>query len=52
MVRVTQGIMGLKQKRLVEYFNDCPALVKAINNKTLNTAPEVYNFYMNECIGR
>jgi hypothetical protein len=32
MVRVTQGIFGLKKNLLVEYFNDCPALVKKIRS--------------------
>jgi hypothetical protein len=49
MVRVTQGIRGLKRKRLIEYFWDCPALVKAIEKKELNEIDEVYNFYLEHC---
>ena len=49
MVRVTQGIRGLKRKRLIEYFWDCPALVKAIEKKELNGIDEVYNFYLERC---
>jgi hypothetical protein len=49
MVRVTQGIRGLKRKRLIEYFWDCPALVKAVENKELNEIDEVYDFYLERC---
>jgi hypothetical protein len=49
MVRVTQGIRGLKRKRLIEYFWDCPELVKAIEKKELNEIDEVYNFYLEHC---
>jgi hypothetical protein len=51
MVRVTQGILGLKRNRLVEYFRDCPALVQAIEQKELNEIDEVYNFYIEYCTG-
>ena len=51
MVRVSQGILGLKRKRLMEYFQDCWELVEAINNKQLNEIYEVYDFYNNNCIG-
>ena len=46
MVRVTQGILGLKRNRLVEYFWDCPDLVMAIEKKKLKEINEVYNFYL------
>lgn len=49
MVRVTQGIMGLKKNRLSEYFRDCPALVHAINKKQLTQIHEVFNFYIDHC---
>lgn len=51
MVRVTQGILGLKRKRLAEYFRDCPDLVRAIENKDLNEIDEVYYFYLQNCSG-
>jgi hypothetical protein len=51
MVRVTQGILGLKRNRLIEYFRDCPELVQAIENKELNEIDEVYNFYIERCSG-
>lgn len=49
MVRVTQGVLGLKRKRLVEYFGDCPALVEAIQRKSLKNINEVYDFYLSQC---
>ena len=49
MVRVTQGILGLKRKRLMEYFQDCGELVEAINERQLNEIREVYDFYNNSC---
>ena len=49
MVRVTQGVLGLKRKRLMEYFCDCPTLVQAIEKKELNEIDEVYNFYIERC---
>lgn len=52
MVRVTQGILGLKKKRLTEYFRDCPALVEALSKKELKQPRDVYEFYLSECRGR
>ena len=49
MVRVSQGVLGLKRKRLIEYFWDCPDLVQAIENKDLNEIYEVYDFYLERC---
>lgn len=49
MVRVTQGLLGLKRKRLSEYFNDCPELVEKINQLEINTTNEVYDFYITSC---
>jgi hypothetical protein len=49
MVRVTQGVLGLKRKRLVEYFWDCPDLVQALNKKDLDEIFEVYDFYLERC---
>jgi len=52
MVRVTQGILGLKRNRLMEYFRDCQELVQAIENNELNEIDEVYNFYIKHCTGQ
>ena len=49
MVRVSQGILGLKRNRLTEYFRDCPDLVRAIENKELKEISEVYSFYLESC---
>jgi len=50
MVRVTQGVLGLKRKRLTEYFRDCPEMTAAIERKTLNEITDVYYFYLDSCI--
>ena len=50
MVRVTQGILGLKRNRLTEYFRDCPELVRALDRKQVNGPEEVYNFYILHCL--
>jgi len=49
MVRVTQGVLGLKRNKLIRYFNDCPDLVFAIQAKQLNDIDEVFDFYVNHC---
>ncbi len=49
MVRVTQGILGLKRNKLATYFSDCPDLVNAIRTKELNGIYEVYDFYLDHC---
>ena len=45
LVRVTQGILGLKKKILAEYFIDCPELVEKILNKEINEPYEVALIY-------
>ncbi len=50
MCRVTQGILGLKRKRLIEYFADCKALCEAISNKRINEINSVYDFYIKDCV--
>ena len=50
MVRVTQGILGLKRERLMEYFRDCEVLVDALSRKELKEAMEVYDFYLEACM--
>lgn len=44
-IRSTQGIFGLKKRRVTEYFNDCPILQSKIESKELVTSQEVVNFY-------
>jgi len=50
MVRVTQGILGLKRKKLAEYFRDCPELVQAIEQKQLSQIDQVFSFYTERCV--
>jgi hypothetical protein len=52
MVRVNQGVLGLKRKHLAAYFHDCPELVHAIENKELKEITDVYYFYLDKCIER
>lgn len=51
LVRVTQGIFGLKRKRLATYFQDCPAVLQEMTKarSTLKTVWELYDFYINHC---
>ena len=44
-VRVTQGIFGLKKKRLGEYFSDCDELITLINEGKVKTPLEILYFY-------
>ena len=44
-VRVTQGVLGLKKKRLERYFEDCPELMEKIHNKELRRPAEIAGFY-------
>ena len=50
MVRVTQGILGLKRKKLMEYFRDCPTLVQALEQKQLSQIDQVFTFYTERCV--
>jgi hypothetical protein len=49
MVRVTQGLLGLKRKRLIQYFQGCYELQQAIYSKQLKEIHEVYDFYVMHC---
>lgn len=49
MVRVTQGVFGLKKKRLAEYFNDCSNLINAINMEQVTSERGVFDYYSNNC---
>lgn len=48
-VRVTQGVLGLKKKKLMDYFWDCPELVQALEKKELKEIHEVINVYIERC---
>lgn len=49
MERATQGIFGLRKKRLSSYFRDCPTLVEKINSKEIRSYVEVVSFYNEHC---
>jgi hypothetical protein len=49
LVRVTQGVFGLKRKLLAGYLRDCPALVRALDTREVNKTLEVYELYLSEC---
>ncbi|HMP99415.1 MAG TPA: hypothetical protein PKC24_06505 [Cyclobacteriaceae bacterium] len=48
-VRVTQGISGLKKKRLAEYFRDCPDVLEQIENNMLKTPMQIAEYYNLNC---
>lgn len=50
MVRVSQGILGLKRNKLSTYFSDCPDLVHAIQEKQINGIYEVFDYYLARCV--
>lgn len=45
LIRVTQGIFGLKRKSLIRFFNDCPPLIEKIQKNEVKYPAEVANFY-------
>ncbi|MGB5508036.1 hypothetical protein [Robiginitalea sp.] len=49
-VRVTQGIFGLKRKKLVPFFLDCPQLALGIQNKTINTLYDILEMWEGSCL--
>lgn len=50
MVRVTQGLLGLKRNKLAAYFSDCPDLANYILAKQLNDTYEVFEYYLDRCV--
>lgn len=50
LVRATQGIFGLKRKRLAEYFFECPALSTAIIGKEIANVEELIQRYEQACV--
>ncbi|QLG45424.1 hypothetical protein [Costertonia aggregata] len=45
MIRADQGVFGLKRKRLIRFFSDCPPLVQKLSNNEIKHASEVALFY-------
>ena len=52
LVRVTQGLFGLKKQRLSEYFSDCPGMEDALSEGRLQTPEDVYEYYLDSCVPR
>lgn len=44
-VRATQGILGLKKKRLAEYFSDCRELAAQIESGNIKSLHEILIYY-------
>ena len=51
LVRTTQGVFGMKRKRLAEYFADCPDLSFRIRTKYIVNVMDLIEFYENNCQG-
>jgi hypothetical protein len=49
MIRVTQGILGFKEKYLTNLFSDCPALIKQMQNDFFETPEQMALFYNLNC---
>ncbi|MGX1930064.1 hypothetical protein [Flagellimonas sp. 2504JD4-2] len=51
MVRVTQGILGFKKKRLLEYFSECPDIIQVLYAKDSRTPDNLslYEYYLEHC---
>lgn len=51
VVRVTQGFLGFRKKRLTSFFADCPEIPEALYQKDprLKTVSELYSFYVSNC---
>ncbi len=47
LVRVNQGIFGLKRKKLATFFSECPELAQDIQNKQVKNPLEIVRFYNN-----
>ncbi|MDX2444558.1 MAG: hypothetical protein QNK30_12230 [Bacteroidales bacterium] len=45
LVRVTQGIFGIKKKKLAAYFQDCPELVRKIEAGEMKDPVEIAYYY-------
>jgi len=45
LIRVTQGMFGLKKRNLQTYFKNCPELMKKVEHQELKTPREIAVFY-------
>ncbi len=52
LVRVHQGVFGLKRKKLAQFLSDCPELAQDILKKRIKNPMEIVRFYNNwKCKG-
>lgn len=49
LIRADQGILGLKRKSLIRYFEGCPELINQIENKKVKNTSEIISLYENKC---
>jgi len=47
LIRVSQGLFGLRRKALASFFNDCPELALSIKEKQIKDPIEIIRFYNN-----
>jgi hypothetical protein len=52
LIRVTQGILGLRMNSLRDYFNDCPELIEKLESGELKNPGEITLFYNQTCGNR
>ena len=45
LIRADLGLLGVRRKKLIRLFNDCPPLLEKLENKELNSAFDVAAFY-------
>lgn len=45
LVRVSQGLFGLRRKNLASFFNDCPELARNIKEKRIKDPIDIVQFY-------
>lgn len=45
LVRADQGLLGLKRKAMTRFFDDCPPLVKKIQDKQFKYAYQLVDYY-------
>lgn len=49
LIRATQGVFGLKKKKVAEYLSQCDAIVTKINSGEIKTIFDVVSYYNEYC---